>query len=575
MKKINITGLLLLMLAIFTGCKEDKFTITSELPQFETREGMMLLEVIVPYGTGINDQIYIYGDFNGGFDEAVGNIKWQLQRANTTTGVPAKFGIYLNPNDFVDGKTLANGYSFYNIQYGQEVTFDKETVWHYDYPSLGGRLNVFCDYWEQSLVTPENPDDVIHDGYAIYVVDETSWVNLALYAWGDGEIFGSWPGIEPTGTVAINGVNFKYFDTGADNEGLNVNLIFNNNNGGIQLPDYNVTLDQDYYILINDDGAFPYDPDATIEHDGAVIYVNDLSGWDELYLYMWGDVNDLNGAWPGMAPTGTQVIKGITYKYFDVGAANAGLTEHVILNNNAGTQFDDVVVFDLNDDVYIELTPTGAKQIDPDNYTPSNPGEEDPSPEPDQPVTTYTLYIEDNTGWNAFYVYSYGASELFGKWPGETSDSTKKVGDKTFMVFTIPATEEDTNLIFNDNNDTQYDAMALTINKDYYILAGPTSAELWTPPVNHLYINNQTGWDNFYVYAWGDAETFGGWPGASSTVTQTINGVDYLVFDFIATGDSENLIFNNNNGTQYDAFQITLDKDYYITASPEEAKINE
>ena len=92
MKKLNILGLFLLMLTFFTGCKEEKIILTSELPQFETRDGLMLLEVIVPYGTGINDQIYIYGDFNGG-EEAVGNPQWLLQRGNPQSGVPAKFGI--------------------------------------------------------------------------------------------------------------------------------------------------------------------------------------------------------------------------------------------------------------------------------------------------------------------------------------------------------------------------------------------------------------------------------------------------------------------------------------------------
>lgn len=576
MKKFNITGLFLLLFLSLASCKEDTFTLTSELPQFETKEGMMLLEVIVPYGTGVNDNIYIYGDFNGGID-AVGNPQWLLQRANTTSGVPAKFGIYLDPTTFQDGKTLANGYTFYNIQNGAEVDSEGNgPVWHYDYPEVGKRLNVFVDYFEGTLSSPGDPDEVEHDGYAIFVVNETTWTSLALYAWGDAEAFGGWPGMEPTGKITISGVNYTYFDTGADNEGLNLNLIFNNNGGGIQLADYNVTLDQDYYLLINDDGVFPYDPNGNIEHDGAVIYVNDLSGWDELYLYMWGDVNDLNGPWPGMLPTGTQTINGVTYKYFDVGAANAGLTEHVILNNNAGTQFDDVVVFDLNDDVYIELTPTGATQIDPDNYTPSDPGDVEPAPDPEEPTDEFFLYIEDNTGWDSFYVYSYGGGgEIFGKWPGETSETTKTIGDKTFLVFSVPATEEAANLIFNDNAGTQYDAMSLTLDKDYYIIAGSTAAELWTAPTYHLYIDNQTGWNSFYVYAWGDSQTFGDWPGASSTTIETINGVDYLVFDLAGTGETENIIFNDYDGTQYDAFTITLDKDYYITASPTEAKIKE
>ena len=111
MKKLNILALSLLGLTFLTGCKEESIVLTSELPQFETREGLMLLEVIVPYGTGTNDQIYIYGDFNGG-EDAIGNPEWLLQRATVQSGVPAKFGIYINPNSFQNGKTLADGYTF-------------------------------------------------------------------------------------------------------------------------------------------------------------------------------------------------------------------------------------------------------------------------------------------------------------------------------------------------------------------------------------------------------------------------------------------------------------------------------
>ena len=104
------------------------------------------------------------------------------------------------------------------------------------------------------------------------------------------------------------------------------------------------------------------------------------SGWDELYLYMWGTVNDLNGAWPGMAPTGTQKINGVEYVYFDLGAANCdnGLEEHVILNNGNGKQIDDVVVFNLDRDVYVELTASAATEIDPATYVPGD----DPEPTP-------------------------------------------------------------------------------------------------------------------------------------------------------------------------------------------------
>ena len=71
-------------------------------------------------------------------------------------------------------------------------------------------------------------------------------------------------------------------------------------------------------------------------HDGYTVYVLDHTGWDAIALYLWGDVNGLNGAWPGMKVTGTQTVKGIEYKYFDMGAANTGLSESLIFNNNNG-----------------------------------------------------------------------------------------------------------------------------------------------------------------------------------------------------------------------------------------------
>ena len=575
MKKFNIFSLFLLLLTLFTGCKEESITLTSELPQFQTREGLMLLEVIVPYGTGINDQIYITGAFNGG-EEAIGNPQWLLQRGNPQSGVPAKFGIYLNPSDFVSGKTLADGYTFYNIQTGPEKNIDNEPILHFDYPALGQRLNVFVNYWEDDFLEPENPDDVDHDGYAIYVLDNTGWTDLALYAWGDAEAFGGWPGIEVTGKMEINGVNYKYFDTGADNEGLNLNLIFNNNGNGSQLPDYNVTLNKDFYFELTADGAVEIDPNASITHDGYAVFVYDNTGWDSLALYMWGDVNDLNGGWPGMQPTGTIVINGIGYVYFDFGEANTGLNENLIFNNNDnGKQLGDFN-FTIDRNLYVEITASGVTEIDPDTFEPGGSPDVPDQPEEPSPSEEYKIYISNQTGWSEFYVYAWGASEIFGAWPGATSTETVTINEVEYMVFTVAGAGEEENLIFNNNAGTQYDAMVVTIDQDYYIIAYADHAEMVKAPEYKLYIEDKTGWSNFYVYAWGDAgEIFNGWPGTQGTETEEVDGVTYYVFTIPGTGETENLIFNNNEGTQYDAMAITLDRSYYILAEPEGAKFKD
>lgn len=573
MKKFNIFSFLFLMLLpLLAGCSKDEIIFDSELPRFELRPGYQLLEVIVPQGTMPTDKIYIVGEFNGGQEAAVGNPMWQLEKASDTD---VKWGIYLNPDDFVDGKTLADGYTFYNSEQGEERSLDNQPVLHTEAPALGQRLNVLLYRWADYFNKPVDPGEIVHDGYVIYVVDNSGFEDLAMYAWGDAEAFGAWPGMTPTGKVEIEGVTYKYFDTGAANEGLNLNLIFNNNNGGSQLPDYNVTLDKDFYLELTPDAVLEYDPSSNVKHDGYAVFVVNKSGWDDLYLYMWGAVNDLNGAWPGMAPTGTQTIKGVEYTYFDLGAANcdAGLEEHVILNNGNGKQIDDVVVFNLDRDVYVELTASGATEIDPETYDPGTTPE--PDPEPDPEPQDYKIYVQNLTGWSDFYVYAWGDKELFGGWPGATSSETVEIGGMSFLVFNVSGAGETENLIFHDNNGTQYDALAITLDKDWYIVANPDGAAAIEEPVSEfkIYIQDNTGWANFYVYAWGDKEVFGGWPGVSPDATETVGGITYKVITVEGHGETENLIFNNNDGTQYDAMSITLDKNYIISAGPTSAEL--
>ena len=91
----------------------------------------------------------------------------------------------------------------------------------------------------------------------IYVDDQTGWDALALYSWGDGEAFGGWPGMQPTGEVVLDGTTWTYFDLGEANRGLNLNLIFNNNGGGTQLSDYNVRADRDYFLTVTAEGVTP------------------------------------------------------------------------------------------------------------------------------------------------------------------------------------------------------------------------------------------------------------------------------------------------------------------------------
>ena len=78
------------------------------------------------------------------------------------------------------------------------------------------------------------------------------------------------------------------------------------------------------------------------KHDGVRIYINNQTGWDAISLYMWGDVNDFGGGWPGVAVTGTISLGGIDWTYFDYSNEIFGLAENLIFNNNGGgTQLAD------------------------------------------------------------------------------------------------------------------------------------------------------------------------------------------------------------------------------------------
>ena len=89
--------------------------------------------------------------------------------------------------------------------------------------------------------------------YHIYVDDQTSYDALGLYAWGDSELFGSWPGQAPIDEQTVDGVLYKVFGHDADTGSFS--FIFNNWNQGKQLADYSVAGGRDYWFRITDSGV--------------------------------------------------------------------------------------------------------------------------------------------------------------------------------------------------------------------------------------------------------------------------------------------------------------------------------
>lgn len=606
MKKI-FNWLLLPLMMLLGACAQEEIVFDHEQPAFETKEGMILLEVIVPSSTKADDVIYISGPFNGGDEVAAEDVRWHLEKSTT---IDKKWGIYLDPSSFVNGKTLADGYRFVSVREGEERTAKNEAVNRTDVFAAGTRTSIYVSYWNMFFyVAPE----IEHDGPVLYVDNKTSWDALALYAWGDAEAFGGWPGMQPTGEIAIDGTTWTYFDLGEANRGLNLNLIFNNNGGGSQLADYNVTLDKDeYFLTITDEGVEA--ANSLPSHEGTIrVYVDNQAGWEAVALYQWGDVNDLGGGWPGQQPVGTAKIAGVEYTYFEYAIADVeGLGQNLIFNNNGGgIQTGDMPVTfsaDVVDHFYVISGEKDCAVIeDPFNREPAggdeggeDEGGEDEGgcdcdcegckdctgkePEPETPAdpVPVVFYVQNNTGYEPTYMYAWGDAlpELFGGWPGVSLENNVTCGGVAYSRVETTATAYDLvyHPIFNNNAGTQYDAPVVTIAHYNFIVAGETAAEIVTAPSVKVYVDDQTGWDAITMYSWGDInDVVGGWPGAACT-TETVDGKEYKVFEIPANGfgTSCNLIFNNNGGgIQHGDYNITADRDFFLTVTAEGVSVIE
>lgn len=91
-----------------------------------------------------------------------------------------------------------------------------------------------------------------------------------------------------------------------------------------------------------------------------------------------------------------------------------------------------------------------------------------------------------------------------------------------------------------------------------------------------IYVSNQTGWKDFYLYAWGDKEFYGGWPGVNTVPTATIDGNAYYIYEYTVPNGVQsmvmNLIFHNNvgesqPGDRRQLIDLKEVRDYYLIVS--------
>jgi len=561
----------------------EPLTFDHEQRAFELRNGAILIEGIMPQASMADEEIYIIGAFNGG-EAAIGNPEYLMTHSTT---IPSKWGVYVDPSHFQGGKTLADGFTFYSVQQGGERSPRNEEVSHRLTVGPGEWANVYVDKWAKYFAPPEKPDEVVlpeHDGVRVYIIDQTGWDAIALYQWGDENNFGGgWPGAQVAGTWTCNGQEYKYFEYGDDIFGLGQNLIFNNNDNGTQLPDYNVKFEagvKDYFFLVTAEGVEvapnPVEGGGSADPRDAM---TEASPWGVIGSIAstgnsWGQDEPMvtDGTWH--AALGLTLSASDEFKFrkdADWGV-NYGGTFEALGEPFAVTQ-DGANIKVTEDGTYdLFLNPEAAVVVivsagDPVTL-PSGEGGGEIEPPVEETKAPVTIYVQDASGWENLYLYMWGDKELCGGWPGTAVTETEKFGSVFYKKIVVDDAEgRAENLIFNNNDGTQTESYAVTLSGELFVSLDAdgviTAIDPKNPPIR-IYIQNQTNWDAIALYAWGDAEAFGGWPGATPVNTETVGDADYLVFGLPAemAGKELHLIVNNNGGgKQLDELVITVPED--------------
>ena len=391
----------------------------------------------------------------------------------------------------------------------------------------------------------------------IYVDNQSSWENVALFAWADGksanDLLGNWPGKQPAAeTVEIDGVN--YLDFEIDDAKFAANFIFNNNGGGSQFDWLTNPSPRDYYLIIHDTWVEQVVDESTTYH----LYVNDQTGWAaNFWVYAWGDCEVL-GNWDNQkkgTSDGTVTIDAIEYKVYNFHPLKGKpVPEYTFIFSQGGSETVRTT-FNITEarDYYLNVAPEGATQVS---------GE------------TYHIYAKNNTGWDPFKLYIWGDRELFGSWSGKEAESEQ--GD--YKVFDMTLFKGETNptfnLIFNNGGDpaSQVEGFQVTEARDYYLNVTATSIVEEGELMYSIYINNQTAWATpaLYAYDANDVPQMGTWPGTVSNETETIDEVVYIKYSIPESAFPCKLIFNNGiNGegsAQLADYALTTADNYYLVA---------
>lgn len=433
----------------------------------------------------------------------------------------------------------------------------------------------------------------------ITVTKPQGWEHLYVYEYNKSsneKIFGEWPGTEMTEKVnkTIDGIDKVFYqievegklEDGRSKVGLDAFLLFNDGHGQ-QLSDHHYNT-KDNLLLNLSEGYFKVDKiDNNAEHHGHRVYVKD-PGWDELYVYNWGDVGEIFFGWPGKKlEKVNKDEKEYYYVDFYPGNIKKGSTFNLIFNNNKGIQTEGN--YNLRDENFLEISEKEGK------YYVRPEGEHEKIKGINEEGINYYKVFVNNTGstWgDNINLYMWGdVTHLGGEWPGmqsvgkeeiEIEDENKNKVTKEYHVFNFEPSWNglNENIILN-NPPVQMADYNFTINGDLYISMLENTTDLSsdhtiTPDEITIYVKNNINWADVYLYTYGETgNTFGDRPGQKGVATGTGEYGDYKFTIKNNFGKSAHLVFNNGNGLQLADYEVKLNGDLYLSIGNEDKKLEE
>lgn len=502
-------------------------------------------------------------------------------------------------------------------------TFTSGTVIYYNFTAYGGGINVYApgaasDWYESSsemITVTLSSDWVISSSTNLFKSAASGWnfvtgstlptegqnmlvsTDGATYTWSTY----SGPAIVHTYTVA--GDKTEVFGTtwAANNTANDMtdqgDGTFRFEKTGIELPEGNVNFKvcqdhswancwpaSDYALAIPTSGIYTITITFT-ESTKAIAAVATKTGEAVVVPKIALHSNITNPDWETSANfvstdgdiTASIELTNVAAGTYQFGILKAG--SWMSSNNIALTRDNKSVVIENNGDDNATFT---ADQTG--NYTFTWTFAENKLEVTYPDLVTKTIYIQNKTGWVNPYLYAWetGVSDanLLGSWHGSAATGTETVGEVEYLTYTLKESAFPCNIIFNNGLDEESAQLAgyrLETAGNYYLIAeyGILRDKDAAPATYHIYVHNFTGWDTFDVYAWGDTEYLGGWPGKTTddVTTTTVDNSEYLVYNFQAYAGQTvnlNLIFHNNVGENVEGDlrqygTINEARDYYFT----------